>query len=133
MKLQTSIKPRRDGTVKAAGLVAGHVYEFTADIGTEELTCDVANEQDIAYLLGTLNFWPANPEDFDVAEKLTQQAAVLDVEGDEGDSDDDLDDEDDEPETQRTRPAARGKGGKARVENARTLLTPAKHFAHDIP
>ena len=41
------------------------------------------------------------------------------------------DDEDDEPETQRTRPAARGKGAKPRVENARSLLTPAKHFAHD--
>jgi 23S rRNA pseudouridine2604 synthase len=41
------------------------------------------------------------------------------------------DDEDDEDEKQRARPAARGKAARPRVENARSLLTPAKHFAHD--
>jgi 23S rRNA pseudouridine2604 synthase len=41
------------------------------------------------------------------------------------------DDEDDAADNQRARAPARGKGAKPRVENARSLLIPAKHYAHD--
>lgn len=96
MKLQTSIKPRRDGVVKATSTATGKVYEFSADADSGELACDVTDEKDIAQLLSTENFWPANPEDFDAAEQLTMQVAVLDTDGDEGDESE-FDDEGDDP------------------------------------
>lgn len=68
MKLQTSIQPRRNGTVTVTGQDS-QTYVFEAD-SDGELTCDVADEATVAALLTTDKFWPANPDDFETAEKL---------------------------------------------------------------
>jgi hypothetical protein len=90
MKLQTSIKPRRDGTVRAQGL-DGVTYVFTP--GEDgELTADVTDEATVAFLLRTQNFWPADPEDAERAMDL-----VKSNESDGEDGEDESEDEDDEP------------------------------------
>ena len=94
MKLQTSIAPRRDGTVRVLGQDR-QTYVFVA--GEDgELTCDVTDEATIAYLLLRQDFWPADPDDaesaLDLVKKTTQP------EGGEQAGDDDEDDEDDEDE-----------------------------------
>lgn len=69
MKLQTEIKPRRDGTVKVSGL-DGKSYTFQPD-EAGDLVCNVEHEQTVAWLLSTQNFFPADAADFGRALGLT--------------------------------------------------------------
>lgn len=70
MKLSTTIEPRRDGTVRAAG-PSGAVYEFRlTDEG--DLQADVPNADDVAALLATEHFCPADEADFEQALALVQ-------------------------------------------------------------
>lgn len=80
MKLQTSIQPRRDGTLKVSGQDR-QTYEF-APGPDGELTGDVADEALVAQLLSTGNFWPADPEDIDSALKLVNDSDAEDPEDD---------------------------------------------------
>lgn len=66
MKLATSIPPRRDGTVRAAGMT-GREYTFTSVPPDGELVADVDHDDDLVLLLATGHFYPADPADFDVA------------------------------------------------------------------
>lgn len=89
MKLQTSIKPRRDGTVTVLGQDR-QTYVFAA--GPDgELTADVADEATVAHLLATGNFWPADEADQEQALELVKQAQKAD-EADEDDDEDEADD-----------------------------------------
>jgi hypothetical protein len=85
MKLQTTIAPRRDGTVIVRGH-KGQEFKFTPD-EHEELTCDVADEMLVAKLLASGNFFPADESDFAVATALVQSAVEPPVEPDEPDDD----------------------------------------------
>lgn len=66
MRLATSITARRDGTVRAAGM-AGRSYTFTSTPPDGELVADVDDDADLALLLATGHFYPADPADFDAA------------------------------------------------------------------
>ena len=90
MKLNTSIQPRRSGTVLAR--VAGAVIEFTP--GEDgELSADVVDPLAVVELLDTGNFYPANEADYDAALLLARNAAGQAL-GD-GAGEDDLDAADD--------------------------------------
>jgi len=90
MKLQTSIPPRRDGTVRHTGKDRRtYVFEAGPD---GELTCDVDNEDEAAALLATGMFWPADPDDFEKA--LTISTPAPDSAPAAADADEVLDDED---------------------------------------
>lgn len=82
MKLSTSIKPRRDGTVTLAGK-DGKPYVFVDADGTGELTCEIEHEATLTMALASGNFNPTNLADVPAATKL------LDA---------DVDPEDDDPE-----------------------------------
>lgn len=71
MKLQTSIPPRRDGTVRVTGK-DGRPHVFMLD-DEGELTCDVADEATVAFLLESQHFWPADPEDAERAMALVKK------------------------------------------------------------
>ncbi len=79
MKIQTSIKPRLDGTVKVIGQ-DGQKYEFVAD-QHGELCCDVTHKKTVAHLVATGNFWPADESDFDSAIQLTKTETDATPEG----------------------------------------------------
>jgi len=82
MILHTAIPPRKDGTVVARGRSgAAWVFRPGAD---GEMTCDVADVDDVADLLATGRFYPALEADFDAALALTKQDGL---------DDDDADDE----------------------------------------
>lgn len=85
MKLQTEIKPRRDGTVTVDG-AHGKKYTFAAD-ESGDLVCDVDDETAANLLTGGL-FFPADPADYDAAIALSVDSA---------DEDDEEDDDEDEP------------------------------------
>lgn len=87
MKLQTSIKPRRDGTVTVLGQDR-QTYVFAA--GPDgELTAEVADQATVAHLLATGNFWPADEADQEQALLLVKQAQQADeAEEDEDEADD---------------------------------------------
>ena len=92
MKLQTSIPPRRDGTVRHTGQDRRtYVFEAGPD---GELSCDVDDPHEVAKLLATGMFWPENPEDFEQALSIAKKP-----EGGQGKSgaggDEDSDDGDD--------------------------------------
>lgn len=87
MKLETSIKPRKDGKVNVE--ISGEKYVFAAD-ETGTLVCEVTNEANIGALLALGDFMPANEEDFAQADALAAQASDV---GDEGE--DEPDDEGD--------------------------------------
>lgn len=88
MKLQTSIQPRRDGTVKVVGQdQKTYVFEADAD---GELSCDISDMPTVSALLSGGLFWPANQEDHDAALAAVETTRD-DDEGDDGD--DDLSDE----------------------------------------
>lgn len=70
MKLQTSIPPRRDGTLNVTGL-DGQTYAF-AKGEDGELVGDVTDEATVAHLLAGGMFFPADPADFDAALELTK-------------------------------------------------------------
>lgn len=82
MKLQTEIKPRRDGTVIVDG-VNGKKYVFVADEVSGDLVCDVDDAAAAALLAGGL-FFPADPADYDAAIVLSSDQG-----DDEGDDDGD--------------------------------------------
>jgi len=89
MKIETSIKPRRNGTVNVV-TPGGRVIVFSAqDDG--RLTADVADSADVQFLLGMSDFLPADSKDFAVAAALIRGADAPDDAGD-----DLLDDDGDE-------------------------------------
>lgn len=90
MKLQTSIKPRRDGVVNVTG-VSGRTYVFAAD-ADGDLCAVVEDQADLARLLVLGDFFPANADDNQAALALLKTAAPADP-----DAGDDLG-EDDEPD-----------------------------------
>ena len=59
MKIETSIIPRRDGTVRLA-LLGGNVAEFKDADGV--LVCDIDDEADIQHTLGLDGFYPHDDE-----------------------------------------------------------------------
>jgi hypothetical protein len=87
MKLQTAIKPRRDGTINVLGQDR-QTYVFAAD-DDGLLTGDVADEATVAMLINTGNFWPASENDAQKALEIVKANQEPDEDGDE--------DEDDEP------------------------------------
>ncbi len=89
MKLQTSILPRRDGTVLITG-EDGEKYVFKAD-ADGAMVCDVPDDTTVSKLLAIGDFEPYNAEDFDKAIELAQKS--IPVGG--TDADDGLDDGDD--------------------------------------
>lgn len=92
MKLTTSIKPRRDGTVTLAGK-DGKPYVFVDADGSGELTCEIEHEATLTMALASGNFNPTNLSDVPAATKLLD--ADVDPE-DEDPEDDDPEDEDPE-------------------------------------
>lgn len=92
MKLETSIKPRRDGTVKLSGL-DGSVTVFTVqDDGA--IVGDVTHEGTLVHLLTNRAdvFWPADESDYAAAQALLDaqgQDADLRAPGADPDDDDD--------------------------------------------
>jgi hypothetical protein len=85
MKLQTSIRARKDGTVKALGL-DGKTHVFTPDVNGD-MSCDVTCERTAAMLLSTGNFWPEDQADLESALALVQTPEDLDPEDDDLDED----------------------------------------------
>ncbi len=94
MKLQTSIPPRRDGTVKVNGQDR-QTYVFVAD-DSGDLTCDVTDEATVAQLLDSKMFWPADPAEMDKALTLIKKptADASNDQDDGGDGNDDGPDDD---------------------------------------
>lgn len=95
MKLHTSIPPRRDGTVKVTGQESQNIYVFEAD-ADGELSCEVTHEGDLAWMLGTDNFYPADPADAEKAVSLVN-AAEAESEGEPGEPGDEDENDDDAP------------------------------------
>lgn len=87
MKLQTSIAPRRDGTV-VVRTGSGASFVFSPD-ASGALVGEVACEDTAAALLAGGHFFPADPADGEAALALVRRVA-------DDDSDDDGDDDDDE-------------------------------------
>lgn len=83
MRLETSIQPRRDGSVTA--VVGNARYVFTSVPPDGSLQADVDNDQDASYLLSTGNFYPANEADY-------ANASAMLAEPEEGGYEDDDDD-----------------------------------------
>jgi hypothetical protein len=92
MKLQTSIKPRRDGVVNLTG-VSGRKYAFAAN-EDGDLCCDVEDPADLARLLALGDFFPADQADNEKAIELLKSAAGAGQSDDDRGPDDDLDDDD---------------------------------------
>ncbi len=69
MKIETTIKPRRSGTVELKG-ASGRAYTFRAD-EFGRLVCDIDDEGDIAAALNLGDFLPADESDFEAAAALT--------------------------------------------------------------
>lgn len=94
MKIETTIKPRKDGTVTTEFNGVNHVF---APDESGALVCDVADELQIAYLLGLADFYPADEADFAAAMQLTDDG--------DGDADDeDMEDEDEQEQDQNAAP-----------------------------
>lgn len=87
MKLETTIAPRRDGTVSVE--LAGQKIVFAQD-EQGRLVADVAEESSIAYLLGLADFMPADEEDFEAASKIAARVAVKDEDEADDSEDDDV-------------------------------------------
>ncbi len=70
MKLQTSIHPRRDGTVKLTGL-DGKEYVFSAD-DSGDMVCVVEDRATIKHVLQAQGdyVWPADEDSMTEAERL---------------------------------------------------------------
>lgn len=112
MKLQTSIKPRLDGTVKVLGQDR-QTYVFAAD-DEGLLTGDVSDEPTIAALLATGNFWPADESDAELALVLVKEAEKsAHAEDGEDDQDDEEEPLDGLPVEANTPPKRRGRPRKA--------------------
>lgn len=74
MKLQTSIKPRRDGVVKLAGL-DGKTYEFKPD-AQGDMVCDIDDDATVVHVLQVQgdHFWPADDDGMSQADALIAAA-----------------------------------------------------------
>lgn len=87
MKLETTIKPRRDGVVKVE--LDKSTYIFAEVDG--RLVADVANDAHVGHLLATGNFIPADESDFDAglvaAHAVTGAADAQDIDGDDDEGD----------------------------------------------
>lgn len=110
MKLQTSIKPRRDGTVTVLGQDR-QAYVFVAD-DDGLLTGDVADQATVAHLLATGNFWPADEADQEQALALVKEAEKA-AQAEEGEDDDEDEPLDGLPVEANTPPKRRGRPRKA--------------------
>ena len=107
MKIETSIKPRRNGTVNVV-TPGGQVIVFSAqDDG--RLTADVADSADVQFLLGMSDFLPADEDDFAMASALIRGEAGLDELGDGDDLPDDSGDENAAPVETPLKPGKPGK------------------------
>jgi len=82
MKIETTIKPRRNGTVNV--VIDGVTYLFAED-DQGRLVADVESEEHLSYLLGLGDFLPADEDDFEVAQGL------IDSQDDDEEGDDDGD------------------------------------------
>lgn len=74
MQIETAIMLRKDGTVKVTS-PTGVDYIFKPNDGGQ-VVCDVADEGDIAWLLRSDDFFPANEEDYDTAYAITSAQPV---------------------------------------------------------
>lgn len=81
MRLQTTIPPRRDGTVRLTG-ADGHGYVFEPD-AEGVLSCDIEDAETLADLLAGALFFPADVADTERALELVRQVDEADDEGDE--------------------------------------------------
>jgi len=72
MKIETSIKPRRNGTLNVV-TPGGKVIVFSALGG--RLTAEVADAADVQFLLGMSDFLPADEDDFAMASALIRGEA----------------------------------------------------------
>lgn len=90
MKLATTIIPRKDGTVRVAGK-NGTNYLFEADPETGDLVCEVSDDATIVHLLDKRDgfFHPVNEEDFELAERMIEDANSVVKPEDDGQTDDD--------------------------------------------
>jgi hypothetical protein len=97
MKLLTTIKPRRDGTVSVVGEDGQkYVFQPDAEMGGA-LTCEVTDQSTVARLLVLGDFEPADPDDVDDALSIYAKARQSIAQGATGTAD--TDDEDDFTET----------------------------------
>jgi hypothetical protein len=94
MKLITSIKPRRDGSVVVEVKGRREPYVFKAD-ETGDLACDVDDEAVVAQLLNSDNFAPADPADYDRASALVMATGAGADDDEPGDDDPDSEPDDD--------------------------------------
>lgn len=83
MKLGTSIKPRRDGTLTVEALGGGVKYDF-APGPDGDMVGDVKDERTVAHLLNTGNFYPANEKDIPKAQAILAKNAPQQVAGGQG-------------------------------------------------
>lgn len=90
MLVQTTIKPRRDGTVKVIGQ-DGSKLDFVAN-ESGDLVCDVEDKETLKKLLANGAFIPYDEKDFEAAEELVveaeEEAKGEDDEGPEASDDD---------------------------------------------
>ena len=91
MKLQTFIKPRRNGVVNVMGQ-DGQTYTFSDLDADGALVCDVACEATVARLLASGDFEPCNEDDIQRAIDLSI-AGTLQSDADDADKQGDPDDE----------------------------------------
>lgn len=91
MKLQTSIKPRRDGVVNLVG-ASGTRYVFAPD-AQGDLCAEIEDAADLVHLMTLGDFFPADVADNEAAMALLKTAAAPDPDGDLDLDDDDLDDD----------------------------------------
>lgn len=84
MKIETSIKPRKDGCVRLT-VPSGAVLEFVPD-EDGRLVADVTDEGDLAFALALGDFSPLDEADFVQAESLVrEESGIDDLPDDEGD------------------------------------------------
>lgn len=77
MKLETSILPRRDGTINTL-MPDKTTYKFKQDTHGA-MVCDIDNESHVAWLIDTGRFYPASDEDFEQASKLMRGSTDTDT------------------------------------------------------
>lgn len=83
MKIETSIKPRKDGTVSLAA-PSGVKIVFADEAG--HLVAEVADEGDLAFVLALGDFFPADETDYvQAASVVREKAGIDDLPDDEGD------------------------------------------------
>lgn len=95
MKLQTSILPRRDGTV-IVGCASGSKHTFVKNVAGD-LVCDVTDEADVAELLRNGNFFPEDEADNVAAISMLESSGVIGGDLDQDLGSPDLDDAGDDP------------------------------------